>query len=142
MKKLTYILAPFFALILLASCQKESNNTLEDPHTDYLHSMKGETRTAVKAEVYQVLQSDMGTCEGYFIKPTSEYFDFVIEITEGIPADILQSENLENMSFELDFEFTGVAYNCSKSYKRIGDQPNGHPVEVQQVKVTRVVVNN
>jgi hypothetical protein len=141
MKNLTYILAPVFALLILGSCQKEST-TVEDPRTSYMYSMKGQTRTAIKGEVYQVLESDLGTCQGYFFKSTGEYFDFVIEISEGMSDSVLNHEDLKNMSFEMDFEFTGIAYNCVKSYKRIGDHPNGHPIEIQQVKVTRFLIND
>ena len=140
MKKLTYILAPIFILLVMGSCQKESTS-LEDPKTSYMHSLKGQKHQAVKVEVYTVLESDQGDCQGYFLRPTSQYFDFIIEVSGGVPDSILNSEDLENMSFEVDFEFTGVAYNCSKSYKRIGDGGNGHPVEIQQANVTRLVVN-
>jgi hypothetical protein len=132
---------PFIALTLFASCQKETEVS-EDPRTDYYYSLKGEKHIAVKVEVYKVLESDQGTCEGYFLKPTSEYFDFIIEVVDGVPAEILNHENLENMSFEVDFEFTGIAYNCTRTFKRIGDQPKGVPVEIQQVKVSRIVENN
>ncbi|MFT4754399.1 MAG: hypothetical protein ACI9GM_001315 [Salibacteraceae bacterium] len=140
MKKLAYILAPIFVLLVLGSCQKESN-TQDDPRTDYYKSMKGEQHDAVKVEIYHVLDSDQGDCQGYFIRPTSEYFDFIIEVGGGVPDSILNNEDLENMRFELDFEFTGVSYNCTKTYKRIGDQPKGQPVEIQQVMVSRVVLN-
>lgn len=138
MKKLTYIFAPVLAILILGSCQKESSVT-EDPQTSYYYSMKGEQRTAIQGEVYQVVESEHGTCEGYFFKPTSEYFDFIVELSDGFDVTTMSPEEMEEKQFELDFEFTGIAYNCTRSYKGIHDQPKGHPVEIQQVKVSRIV---
>ena len=140
MKKLTYILAAFFGLSVLVGCQKETTISTEDPRTDYFYSLKGEKHAHVKVEIYKISEEDEGTCAGYFIKPISEHFDFIIEINQGMPDDILNAEDLEGMSFEVDFTFTGIAYNCNKAYKKPGSG-NGHPVEIQQVEVTRYIVN-
>ncbi|MGB1004014.1 MAG: hypothetical protein ACPGVC_07290 [Salibacteraceae bacterium] len=141
MKKLTYIFTTLLAVLVLASCQKETPTTEVD-QTDYFYSMKGEKRSQITGEIYTILDSDVGTCEGIFFKPTNQYFDFVIELTDGIPSTIMEDENLSQMKFELDIEFTGIAYNCNRSYKRIGGNPSGHPVEIQQAVATRVVVKN
>jgi hypothetical protein len=141
MKKLTYIFTAFVAVLIFSSCQKETPIT-DVERSDYYYSMKGQERKVLHGEIYRILDGDVGTCAGYFFKPSDQYFDFVIEITEGMPSSLMEDEGLAHMEFELDVMFTGIAYNCSRSYKRIGDNPSGHPVEIQQVRVTRVEVKN
>lgn len=138
MKKIIYILAVVFLTTSLVGCQKETLET-EDPHTSYFYSLKGEKHAHIKAEIYESSESGEASCAGYFINPLNEHFDFIIEIEGGIPEEILNDPNLNEMEFDLDIEFLGLAYNCNRSYKTEPDVNKGYPVEIQKAKITRCI---
>ena len=142
MKKLIYILAVILITTSLVGCQKEETPQSNNDATSYFYSMKGEQFEKIQAEVYEVDHLDAGTCEGFFIKPLNHHFDFIVEIDGGLPDEVLQDSNLSSMEFEVDLEFTGVAYNCKRSYKTEPGENRGYPVEIQKVTISNYTITN
>ncbi len=136
MKKLIYIVAVLFAVTSWVGCQKETSVT-EDPHTSYFYSLKGDRESKLITRIYEIKENEDAECAGYFIESLDKNFDFIIEVSDGIPADILNDTNLLEMEFEIDLEFTGIAYNCKRSYKVEPGGSRGYPVEIQQATILR-----
>lgn len=138
MKNLKFLLALTAVVTFMVSCTKD-DPIVGNPATSYYYSMKGEKLTEMQVEFYHVFESEDGTCAGLFVKPTNEKFDFIIEVGWGLPENLSNNPDLEEMQFMVDVEFTGVAYNCTSAYKRPANYGDGNPEEIQQVKIIKLV---
>tara|TARA_R110002050_G_scaffold195593_2_gene330475 strand:+ start:17007 stop:17429 length:423 start_codon:yes stop_codon:yes gene_type:complete len=137
MKNFIQISSFFLFFLCFCSCKKESIATDNSP-TSYLHSKKGEVKKNMKAGIYRIANNDFGTCEGYFLRPNTGENDYLIQISSGISDSILSLPDLGSHEFMVDIEYLGVAYNCTQSFKKPTNYSKSHPIEIQQVKITRI----
>ncbi len=137
MKKLIYILVVVFATTSLVGCQKEDTPESSNDATSYFYSMKDQQFEKVITQIYEIDRRNEEMCEGFFIQPLNQHFDFIVEIEGGLPEEILRDTSLAQMEFEVDLVFTGVAYNCKRSYKTEPNDARGYPVEIQKARITK-----
>jgi hypothetical protein len=119
------------------SCTKETSE-IKASKTDYHYSLKGKKHMQMKAKIYEVDHTNPGTCTGVFVECTTQGFDYLIEISDGLSEELLTNENLEDMQFVLDIEYTGISYNCTSGFKKPSDFDKEHPVEIQQIKILQI----
>ena len=139
MKNLVYATALFSMMALFTACEKSepiSSNT----KSDYYYSLKGKKMVNMDVQFHKVDNPEQGNCLGTFITCSNKDFEYLLEVDGGLPSEISSLEDLESRKFNVDIEFTGISYNCNNSYKKPSGYGNGNPVEIQQLKITRIKI--
>lgn len=138
MKNLMTIMTLAFSVLFFTACEKQNLNA-NNTQSDYYLTKKGQQKTNLEVHIYKVHENTGSNCTGYFLSPTDTKFNYLIEVVEGLPASITNNPEMETMNFMIDIEYLGIAYNCNQSFKK-PTEGNSSPVEIQQVKVTKIEV--
>jgi hypothetical protein len=139
MKNLVYTAVLFSLMALFTACEKNESISA-NTKSDYYYSLKGKTMVNMDVQFHQVENQEQGNCLGTFITCSNKDFDYLLEVDGGLPAEISSLEDIELRKFNIDIEFTGISYNCTNSYKKPSGYGDGSPVEIQQLKVTRIKI--
>jgi len=137
MKNLIYITLFSSLAVFFMACEKETPE-IQASKTDYYYSLKGKKHMQMKAQIYEVDHTNPGTCTGIFVKCKTQHFEYLLEIADGLPEELQSNENLENMDFILDMEYTGISYNCTNGFKKPSNFDKQHPVEIQQIRILKI----